>query len=496
MDKVRVALDWLKRHHFWVLSVLVALISVVCWAKASSKMETAFKTNKGAIEGQFSSVKGVRNDPFHPNEDVNTKQAGQTKDQAKEVAALWDRLYKRQSTGVLTWPKSLGPRFAETIEKLPFAAPIPEDLRNIYRDYVDRYFPELPKIVNARVMEATESGGGGPSGYGRSGGPEGGMAAYNSTNGATDDNDYICEWLDQGFVREKLYFRDRPNSLKIWVTQEALWVYKTLLEIIANTNQAAGATRMSNAAVRTIRELQVGKEAAAHSRTPGRLLISPAQQASGAGPGGVGPEGGAPAGPGPTGPGRPGGPEGGPEGMMAGGPGGPGATGQMTEEQEQAYLLSGRYLDLKGNPIAFAGAAAAAPADPAAPPTAATAPDLSAFGVEYKRLPVRMVLRMDQRRLPQLISFCASQPLQVEVQEVRINVAEATGQGGPSGGFSGPSGGAGPQAPDRSGVQAFPQNPELADVIIQGTIYIFNKPNASVLETTDQQPLANTNGAQ
>jgi len=33
-------------------------------------------------------------------------------------------------------------------------------------------------------------------------------------------------------------------------------------------------------------------------------------------------------------------------------------------------------------------------------------------------------------------------------------------------------------------------------VIIQGTIYIFNKPNASVLETTEQQPLANANGAQ
>src|SRR3954471_6436602 len=305
MDKVRVALDWLKRHHFWVLSVLVALISVVCWAKASSKMETAFKTNKGAIEGQFSSVKGVRNDPFHPNEDVNTKQAGQTKDQAKEVAALWDRLYKRQSTGVLTWPKSLGPRFAETIEKLPFAAPIPEDLRNIYRDYVDRYFPELPKIVNARVMEATESGGGGPSGYGRSGGPEGGMAAYNSTNGATDDNDYICEWLDQGLVCEKLYFRDRPNSIKIWVTQEDLWVYKALLEIIAKTNQAAGATRMSNAAVRTIRELKVGREAGTHSRTSGRLTVQPSsQQGAGPGPGGAGPEG--LAGPGAAPPGGPG----------------------------------------------------------------------------------------------------------------------------------------------------------------------------------------------
>src|SRR3954447_8721741 len=182
-------------------------------------------------------------------------------------------------------------------------------------------------------MEATESGGGGPSGYGRSGGPEGGMAAYNSTNGATDDNDYICEWLDQGLVREKLYFRDRPNSIKIWVTQEDLWVYKTLLEIIANTNQAAGATRMSNAAVRTIRELQVGREAGIHSRTPGRLLIQPpTQQAGGPGPGGAGPEGAA--GPERAGPGAPGGmpgAPGGPESMMPGGLGGAGQA--MTEDQ-------------------------------------------------------------------------------------------------------------------------------------------------------------------
>ena len=46
------------------------------------------------------------------------------------------------------------------------------------------------------------------------------------------------------------------------------------------------------------------------------------------------------------------------------------------------------------------------------------------FGKEFKRLPVRMRLWMDQRWLPHLISECANAPLQVEVQEVRINVAD------------------------------------------------------------------------
>src|SRR5437016_3315192 len=118
MDQVRVALDWLKRQHFWVLSVLVSLIAVVCWLKASGKMEAGFKASKGTIDSSFTTVTGIRTDPFHPNDDVNKKQAAQTKQQAEQVAQLWKQLYDRQSKGVLTWPKALGPQFAETIEKL------------------------------------------------------------------------------------------------------------------------------------------------------------------------------------------------------------------------------------------------------------------------------------------------------------------------------------------------------------------------------------------
>src|SRR5262249_8248244 len=79
--------------------------------------------------------------------------------------------------------------------------------------------------------------------------------------------------------------------------------------------------------------------------------------------------------------------------------------------------------------------------------------------------------------------------------EVRVNVPEAAGSanGGPGsgGGYrggEGPGGGA-RYFPDDPAVQPFPSQPELVNVLIQGTIYIFNKPNPAVLQAPcDQQP--------
>ena len=184
-------------------------------------------------------------------------------------------------------------------------------------------------------------------------------------------------------------------------------------------------------------------------------------------------------------------------------PGGPGGGGPMTEEQEKAYLLSFRYLDAQGKPLPF-GSAGAAPAGPeaAAPPAAEPAApgqplDLTIFGQEYKRLPVRMALRMDQRWLPRLIAECASEPLQVEVQEVRINPSEGIGSaagggpGGPGGGYrmgEGGPGGGGNVFPEELPSQPFPTQPEMVNVIIQGTIYIFNKPNPAILQPPGEPP--------
>ena len=486
MDQVRTALLWLKRHHFWVLCGLIVMISLFSWMTASGKLRALFAKNESEIKAQFTSVKNVRSDPFHPNEDVNTKQQAQTTEQAAAVGKLWEQLYDRQRQHVLGWPEELSREFRAFVEKLQFGADIRSDLRNHYQNYIENHFPALPKEIEARPVDpSVTAGAGGPGGaeFGRSSAEMPGAIGPNGE--VLDDNNYITEWspADQAIIRDELNFREQPSSLKIWVTQEDLWVYHNLLDVIAKTNKAANATRISNAAVQQIGELAVGSRAGVGSHTSGRLWVKPAVAAAAAGPGG--PEGGAPPGAAPPG-GEPGGRP------SEFGPGGPGGmnNGPMTEEQERGFLLSNRYLGPDGKPIPFGAAGAAAPSPDGGPPpppdpAAASAPlDLSSFGTEYKRLPVRMALRMDQRWLPQLIAECASQPLQIEVTEVRIIPQEGIGGSGTPGamGRPGDSIGGGSVFTEEPGIQPFPTQTEMVNVIIQGTVYIFNKPNAAALQ--------------
>jgi hypothetical protein len=343
------------------------------------------------------------------------------------------------------------------------------------------------------------------------------MLGANGLPEEMNDN-YICEWLDQAYVRQLLDFPTRPTSIRVWVTQEDLWVYKTLLTVIANTNKAAGATRKSNAAVKTIYSLEVGKRAAPFSRTPGRVYRVPTAAAAGEGmlggvagaEGGMATEGASRYGYGGTGgEGESRGGYG--YGYGAGGSGmegryGPGGTeGPMTEDQERDMLTGGRYLGPDGKPLGGGGDMAMA--DPAADPAAAVPAAPLELGVEYKRLPVRMSLQMDQRWLTHLITECANQPLQVEVQEVRINPSDFAGASGGGfqsissgygrGGGEGAFGGGGASLfPERTGIQTFSAYPNLVNVVVQGTIYIFNPPDPAVLQAGEETQVADASSVQ
>jgi hypothetical protein len=261
---------------------------------------------------------------------------------------------------------------------------------------------------------------------------------------------------------------------------------------------------MSNAAVKIVYSLEVGQRAAPYSRQQNRLLKQPPVAAAvpGAGFEGEGGPAGIEAGPGFGAS---------PRGMGEGGFGGIGG-GAMSPADEQAFLMSGRYLDDKG-PILIGGGAVMEGGEPGAPPdpSLATAPapplDMAQFGVGYKRLPIRMAMQMDLRWLPQLITNCANEPLRVEVQEVRINPSDLAGAessgggfgggsrfgggfggergfGGGGGGFRGGGGGTSDVGlfPDLTGVQNFPAQPHVGNVVIQGIIYIYTKPDKQQLE--------------
>jgi hypothetical protein len=472
MDQLRKAWGWLQRHHFWVLIVVVCAMALGCWWRGASALYAEFITNKQKIESEFSAQSTLRNQPFHPNEAVQEKQSEQIATQQQSVNSLWRQLYERQTAEVLKWPKNLSDGFRNYIEKLKFGENIPRDLRDHYNNYVKDHFPELPKIVGALAMtegdaNAYRGGYGGRGGY--EGGRMEGRGGYAEETmrgvgpGQAEEEDYIVRWLDQQLVYSELYVPSTPSAKRIWKTQEDLWVYEALLRIIARTNEVAGADRYSNAAVREIESLEVGRPAAQASRARGRIEIVAVPGAVGEYGEGTDPrmmgEGAVP-------PAEGGGEMYGREGSMGGYGSEYGAyegRGEMGGDSalSDAALFSQRYLGPDGTPIAATGD---------------EGPD--AFGKEFKRLPVRMRLWMDQRWLPQLITECANAPLQVEVKEVRINPSESGGEGGMRGGYGGRGGegGYGGYA-GLAGEEMMPeQDPNLKTVVIQGTVYIFNPP--------------------
>ncbi len=459
MDQLRKALAWLKKYHFWVLAIVIVVIAAACWYSSTGVLAKQFQANQQEIQAAFATSQRISAEPFHANPGINKDQEAEIDKRSAAVNEAWRRLYERQQDKVLNWPPELGPEFAATVEKYKFGDELPANILAIYRDYAVRHFPQLPKAIDAAEIQESDRGGmyRGVSRESMERAPAAdGRRDYRSAPEPVED-DHICEWLDQQTVREQLQFQDRPSSLRVWVTQENLWAYHTLLNVIAATNSYANADRKSNAAVRTVEMLEVGKSAALSSRTPGRILLDDSVR----GPAtafGVDPSG-----------------RGGGE-VIAGGREGSGQP--ISREQEETLLLSGRYVDAEGKPLV----------------TFNSSPVASLNSAEYKRLPVRMVLRMDSKYLSYLIAQCANQPLQIEVQEVRINPSDGGAGAGASAFSSSRERGVAIGVFDSrtNGPERFPVNENLVQAVVQGVIYIFNAPNvgssAGIAAANDVQP--------
>jgi hypothetical protein len=68
---------------------------------------------------------------------------------------------------------------------------------------------------------------------------------------------------------------------------------------------------------------------------------------------------------------------------------------------------------------------------------------------------------------------------------------------GEGGGYGGGFGGGGASLfPERSGIQTFSAQPNLVNVVVQGTIYIFNPPDPSVLQAGDETQVADASSVQ
>ena len=271
--------------------------------------------------------------------------------------------------------------------------------------------------------------------------------------------DYVglVDWerMDHDKFVDRFNWKQTPSTLAIVLGQEDLWVCEAVLRVIQKCNENATKDKPSTAVVKRIEHLDIGQDAARAWLESDRMGGLGGQRGSGL-PGQFGPPGAMPAGGGGQPAATP--PAGGPPLAPGMGPsmiGQVGSTGGLTDAQ----LLNFRYVDNKGVPLPYDAGRTYYVAHPFA---------------EFKLMPIRLSVVMDQRWIPKLLVKCANSNMPIEVRRVRVATAEATTAMGGTTGMPAP--GIGSHAPSGGG-QSEDVGPLDAPVEIQASIYIYNPPD-------------------
>ncbi len=496
MDKLKEFLVVVKKHHFWILTGLVALLSILGYVLARLSLTETISTRISALDQKYTQVTTLNSAAStHPNSNSNKQMDTIIASVSKDVRDAWDKQYKNQEE-IFVWPaEALLPDALEKVKDFrpvelalefpmsPEKDPLKSSDREVYRDYIQRVFPNLARIIGSKwqaelsgvkssAYGGMPGGGGGPppnaggSLYGGQGGP--GAAALPLTDSLVvwdsasqqDLLNTICYWYDPQIA---------PSTLQICYTQEDLWVLRGILDIIAKTNK--GARENFQAAIKEIEFIRIGSSAMGRAGdiTGGASSASSAYGSSMPGMNAGGASGASAM----------------PAGYNAMG-GGPSAAAKRGPTRDPADM---RYVDAKFNPV--------------------TGKDLrnkmklnnpeDAFFAVAKRIPVRIRFKkMDQRKINDLLTECGNAKMVLEIRQVRVSTDAAPGPGGGgAGAASGPGSGrpslgggggagAGVEGPEDPGSGGAPGGGGSADtgvgssnsfdlpVEVYGIIYLYN----------------------
>lgn len=427
MDYVRKILVLVRKYHFWGLAALVAALLGGLWTAASGKFSDAFEKRQSEVKQDFTDMHQVAGLPSPVNELVFNALRNVHEQLQKNVMRGWRYLYGEQTKNN-PLPSLLGDEFKEEWEKRGPKEELPPNMLDHYWNFIQQYFPELLKKADIRRPKNPERfarAGLGPGGAGLMEGAIGGAP----TGAEQIEYEGKVVWDDANYKQllARFQWTQQPTTLQVRLAQEDLWVIETLLSIIKELNQ--GATSHYNAVVKRIFALDVGQYATKAFYEARDALglrgVTVAAAAGGTGVPGETPPGAMPGGAPGLGPGAPppaGVPGAAAPGMLEGpmpgmqGPGmppgmleGPGMTPGLPSAGAAALdaLYQYRYVDQNEQPVPVENGA---PKHPFA---------------EFKMMPIRMRLLMDQRKIPELLVLCANSKMPIEVRQVRLNPGRA-----------------------------------------------------------------------
>lgn len=538
-------MEMIKKHNFWILCGVMMIASLVTWMLATGALDKEFATRATEIDSKLIAAETIANTVDHPNAKYQAGMDVLLAEYRLDIKQAWQEKWNKQQQD-LVWPKELnvqGSSFTDQINALLLGRPIEaldekrtlgKYYRERYRDYIKEELPKLAGIIGSKWTAKKASGGGGSDygfdtescgGYGDCGGESGGYGDPGVGNPLIPkEKPPLVQWdtANQSQILGSFDWsssaNQTPTTKELLYAQEDLWVLNALMKIIAKTN--GNIEEPHQAAIKQIKSIQFGRDVA---RINSKVMTALGASST---PGGYGDEygddgcesAGYDEGCGSDGCGGCGGYDMGEGGGCGGydmGEGGEeGGYGTATTSTDPANY---RYVDKDYKKLSAADLK-----------TDMTAPSADKYYLAVaKRLPVRLNLIIDERKLDKLLIECSNSDLMVEVRQVRVNTSATSGgslggYGGGGGDYGGDCGGYGGGGCDSYGDDSGGYgggecgvyggggtSQKVVDdthfdvpVEVYGIIYIYNPvnrellegggPSSSVSEETSDDPAAET----
>jgi len=485
-DQIRPAFAAIAKYHFWILGLLVPIVLIPLLFRGRGTLDTLISAQRSKIEGQVSALNAIKGQPDHPNESLSEVIEKSTGDIQSETMAEWSALWNEQQ-GLRVWPKTLGDDFVTAVSQLKPGRPLERSLLLRYQNNVASLVRELPARMGATELmtdaAAAAAGAGGPPGFaegagrggpmrpggdygpggpGFPGGPSGSPRPF--VAGTTPTAEWSAD--DQRRVLAAFIWEKPPSTTQVLLAQEELWVYGALCDVIRTIN--ASAAEPFNPPIPFVDHIAVGYPAAEDQ------------------PGGQGASrilGGSMTPLGAPGEGMPG--EGGALGMLGGGE--MGATGPAVRPPHPRFGSGVGGMVASGPaPSPEAGGDPAAAVSPASPddmlrewiyvdftgrPLTSAELATSADARLMHLVPFTLRVTMDQRRIDALLTDLATNPIPIDVRQVRIN---------PGSVGMGTRGVPGPASPESA-----PERPFDVLVELRGTVGLATPPDEAAIAGAD-----------
>src|SRR6476660_8313260 len=219
MDKVKQILEVLRKHHFWILCGLAALVGVIVWQMSTSGSDAEFQRDSRNVADSLKKVQDVARDDAMPRENWKALKEKDIQTIKEDVDKVERELYDKQKQDVFKWLDNLS---AEDVAKLEAPGQYESDLRDRYGEAIKTAALQLTKIVDAPPPEALPVGGSAPAA------PAGGQHKVS----------WSPESLDT--IRQSFDWVELASTLNVRQAQEEFWVYKALCQVIKAVNDVAG----------------------------------------------------------------------------------------------------------------------------------------------------------------------------------------------------------------------------------------------------------------